>query len=93
MTTTLINIALDDLVADHPRADVEPLARSIQIDGLIEPLVVMQEGDRFKILNGNRRYWAIKLLYDKDDPVFDREHWRYSLGRTLYRRVPCEVIE
>lgn len=71
---------------------MEPMAESIAYDGLIEPLTVVADGDHFKVVNGARRYWAIRALFDCDAPVFDRERWRFSLARTLYRSLPCEIV-
>lgn len=45
-------------------ADLSELVESISANGYIdiEPLIVQQTGDRFKVLEGNRRLAAIRLL-------------------------------
>src|SRR6187399_704460 len=64
-------------------ADLEgimSLANSIQHLGLILPLAVMPEGDskHYRIIDGNRRYEALKINANGDDgisvPVMIQEH-------------------
>ena len=48
---------------------LEELAASIQKYGIIEPLVVRQEGDHYVIIAGERRWRAAKLAGLKEIPV------------------------
>ena len=58
-----------DLVDPNPyqprrtfrQASLEELARSIQVDGLIQPIVVSSKGDRYTLIVGERRCRAAKL--------------------------------
>ena len=58
-----------DLVDPNPyqprrtfrQKDLEELARSIQVDGLIQPIVVSPAGDRYTLIVGERRCRAAKL--------------------------------
>lgn len=62
-------------------SNLEPLADSIAMDGLQQPLVVMPaEKGRYTVLSGHRRRAAIRLLLQEDP-----EQW----GRM--RNVPCLV--
>ncbi len=67
---SLRNIPLSALCPpkDNPRRNIdhraiEGLAASIQADGLLQNLIVEPNGrDKFRIISGNRRYMALKLL-------------------------------
>jgi ParB family chromosome partitioning protein len=58
-----------DLVDPNPyqprrtfrQSGLEELARSIQLDGLIQPIVVSSKGDRYTLIVGERRCRAAKL--------------------------------
>ena len=58
-----------DLVDPNPyqprrtfrQESLEELARSIQVDGLIQPIVVSPKGDRYTLIVGERRCRAVKL--------------------------------
>lgn len=59
-------------------SNLKPLADSIAMDGLQQPLVVMPNGERFTLLSGHRRRAAIRILVnDTEDPRED------------LRMVPC----
>jgi ParB family chromosome partitioning protein len=51
---------------DQPRRNahvsIDDLAASINEDGLLSPLVVTKEGERYRIIAGERRYHAVKKL-------------------------------
>ena len=52
--------------ADQPRsgfskAALEELAESIKIHGILQPLLVMREGDHYRLIAGERRLRAAKL--------------------------------
>ena len=45
------------------------LARSLHVHGLLSPLVVDRHRGRFKLIAGERRYWAVRLLGWKQVPA------------------------
>lgn len=42
--------------------EISQLAESIRINGILEPLDVIREEEKYKIISGNRRYRAAKLI-------------------------------
>ena len=61
----LVEIPLEKIVRDEeqPRKDfseeaLEALASSIKANGVLQPIVVTKEGDKYKIVAGERRYRA-----------------------------------
>jgi ParB family chromosome partitioning protein len=54
-------------------ATLEELAASIKSTGLIQPLVVRQEGEEYQLIAGERRWRAAKLAGLKAVPVLVRE--------------------
>lgn len=67
-------------VFEDPSADdddvaggFQDLVNSIKDQGIIQPLVVTREGDRFRILVGARRYRAAKILGLEAVPCLERE--------------------
>ena len=42
--------------------DMDQLVESVRLHGIIEPITVTQEGERYRILTGHRRYRAAKTL-------------------------------
>lgn len=72
-----IEVALDviDESPDNPRSvlpELPALAKSIEAVGVIEPIVVVQDGDRFRIVAGHRRVAASKLAGLKSVPAILR---------------------
>ena len=66
--STLRDIALDEIVPDEdqPRrkfdeAQLAALADSIRTNGVVQPIVVVKEGKKYKIVAGERRWRASKL--------------------------------
>jgi len=62
----------------QPRKEFTPdtlreLADSIQEQGIIQPLVVREQGDGFELIAGERRWRAAQLLGLKEVPVIVRE--------------------
>src|SRR4051794_30234164 len=60
-----MELALDQIAPNpyQPRktfneASIEELARSVREHGIVQPLVVMRSGDRFKLIAGERRFRA-----------------------------------
>ena len=60
--------------------DVQDLMESIQVHGVLQPLVVVEAGEHFRLLAGHRRLKALQQLHDADkkDP-----RWRVA---------PCVVL-
>jgi ParB family chromosome partitioning protein len=62
----------------QPRVEFQPaqlqeLADSIRVHGVIQPLVVRQKGDRFELIAGERRWRASRLAGLTDVPVVVHE--------------------
>lgn len=79
---SIINVALDDIVIDanyrQTMNGIEDLADSIEANGLLQNLVVIQipPSGKYKLLAGHRRFAALKLLHEQ-------QKWQ--------RPVPCLV--
>lgn len=63
---------------DQPRTsfkkeELEELAESIEKNGLLQPILVRKDGQKYQIIAGERRYQACKLLGLKKVPVRIRE--------------------
>ncbi len=80
--------------ADQPRTDrqvsVGDLASSIKNDGLLSPIIVTKEGDKYRIIAGERRYHAIKSLGWKEVECRiisreDRDYYRIAIIENLQR--------
>ena len=56
-----------------PEESLNELASSIQKNGLIEPIVVVQNGSRYTIVAGERRWRACQIAGIKEIPVIVRE--------------------
>ncbi|MBA7494738.1 Nucleoid occlusion protein [subsurface metagenome] len=66
---SLVSIAIGDLVEPKERirleidqVDIFELSESIREVGLLQPIVVCKDGDKFEIVYGHRRYLAIRKL-------------------------------
>lgn len=66
--STLRELPLDEIIPDEnqPRrkfdaAQLDALAASIKEHGVVQPIVVSKEGDKYKIVAGERRWRASKL--------------------------------
>jgi len=75
----LREIKVDDIVPDEnqPRRDFKPdqlqaLADSIKEHGVLQPIVVTKEGDKYKIVAGERRWRASKLAGVEKIPAIVR---------------------
>ncbi|HAM72321.1 MAG TPA: chromosome partitioning protein ParB [Verrucomicrobiales bacterium] len=79
----------------QPRKDFSPealqeLADSIQSQGIVQPLIVRRQGERFEIIAGERRWRAAQLAGLKEAPVIlrdadDREVLELALIENLQR--------
>lgn len=59
---------------DQPRqtfdeSTIEELAKDIKANGLINPLTVVEEGEGYRVIAGERRYRALKQAGQQDAPV------------------------
>ncbi len=75
----LTELKLDDIVRDEeqPRKDfggeaLQALAASIKEHGVLQPIVVTKEEDKYKIVAGERRFRAAKLAGLKEIPAIIR---------------------
>ena len=69
----LINTSLIDLHPDNPRkqiGDVTDLAASIKTNGLLSPLSVVPNGERYRVIAGHRRLAACKQAGTGAVPCF-----------------------
>jgi ParB family chromosome partitioning protein len=55
------------------QAKLDELAQSIQANGIIQPLIVRRQGDKFQIIAGERRWRAAKIAGLTDVPVVVQE--------------------
>ena len=56
-----------DVINNREIGDIETLAASIQENGLLQPLLLRRlEDDKFRIVDGRRRYYALFLLNVKE---------------------------
>ena len=70
---------------DQPRkefneSELQELAESIRIHGVIQPLIVTKKGDRYQIVAGERRWRASKLAGLKEIPVIVREYSEQTIS-------------
>src|SRR6478609_3455125 len=76
----LANIFLKDIeVRDQVRTkfnddSLRELADNIQVNGLIQPLVLHREGNKFVLICGERRFRAMTLIDMKEAPCFILEN-------------------
>lgn len=60
--------------------DVQDLMEAIQVHGVLQPLVVVEAGEHFRLLAGHRRLKALQQLHDADKK---NPRWRVA---------PCVVL-
>ena len=78
-TSNLTEVSISEIVRDEdqPRKEFAPealeaLANSIKEHGVLQPLVVVKEGDKYKIVAGERRFRASKMAGLEKVPVIIR---------------------
>lgn len=81
---TLLNINQVEPNPKQPRKrfnedKLQELADSIKVHGIIQPLVVQKEGDRYIIIAGERRWRAARLAGVKEVPVVIRDFTEQEL--------------
>jgi len=68
-TIAMINVPLKSLIfggeidSRTEQTDITSLTKSIEALGLILPLSVMQVGDKYRVIDGNRRLAALKIVH------------------------------
>ena len=89
----LREIPIDEIVRDEeqPRKEfvkeaIEALAASIKEHGVLQPIVVTKEGDKYKIVAGERRWRASKIAGLKTMPAIVR-------SMDLQKRLEISIIE
>jgi ParB family transcriptional regulator, chromosome partitioning protein len=76
----LANIALDSIVVrEQVRTkfndeSLRELGENIKVNGLIQPLVIHREGNKFVLICGERRFRAMTLIEMKEAPCFILEN-------------------
>ena len=90
-----LRISMIDPKADQPRKNFEPealaqLADSIAANGVLQPILVRQTGDRYEIIAGERRFRGAKLAGLNEIPAIvveadDLTAARYALIENLQR--------
>lgn len=77
LKSLLFGGAIDSRSKGARGTDIEQLANSIARLGLILPLSVLQEGDKYRVIDGNRRLEALKQIHkgkkDVEVPVLVQE--------------------
>lgn len=63
-----------------------------------EPLLVVAEGERFRVVEGNRRLTALKLLKNPDLAPVQKQRVSQIMEAVTYKeehveRVPCQIFE
>lgn len=74
----MLPIRLIDPNADQPRRSfneeaLEELAASIRAVGVIQPIIVTQIGERYRIIAGERRYRACRMAQQEEIPAIVRD--------------------
>ena len=75
----IVEIPIEDIYpnANQPRTHfdekaLQELAESIKVLGIIQPITVRKDGDKFEIISGERRYRASKMAGLKEIPAYVR---------------------
>lgn len=73
-----LDISLLDTFKNHPfkvinNEDLSKLKDSININGVLEPIIVRKKDDRYEIISGHRRKYASELLGLKTIPCIIRD--------------------
>lgn len=94
---TILNVRVSDVMPSplQPRkvfdtTELETLAASIRANGIIQPLVVRRNGDKYELIAGERRYRASQLAQIDMVPVVirdvsDQEVLKLALIENLHR--------
>ena len=83
--------ARKDLTAGNEDANLDDLANSIKEKGLLSPITVIQKGESYELIVGQRRYLACKKLGFQKIPAIirdesdDTDHLALSLIENIHR--------
>lgn len=70
----------------YPLTDITSLADSIQRIGLLQPVIVRNDGEYYGLIAGERRFTAVKYLYDKYSGEGD------DIKASLFRTIRAFVL-
>ncbi|MDR2728038.1 MAG: ParB/RepB/Spo0J family partition protein [Chitinispirillales bacterium] len=82
---------------DFDDEEIEGLARSIENQGLLQPVVLRQKGDKYEIISGERRFRAFRHLKKDSVPciikkdVTDKEMLELALVENIQREQLNEI--
>lgn len=92
-----LDISLLDTFKNHPfkvinNEDLSKLKDSININGVLEPIIVRKKDDRYEIISGHRRKYASELLGLKTIPCIirnmtDDEATIYMVDSNMHRET------
>ena len=97
-----IEISLIDSFPNHPfkvveNDDLRKLEESINSNGVLEPIIVREKGERYEIVSGHRRKRASELIGNKSIPCIvrnmtDDEATIYMVDSNMHREflLPSE---
>ena len=73
-----LELSLLDTFKNHPfkiinNEDLSKLKESINVNGVLEPIIVRKKDDRYEIISGHRRKYASELLGLKTIPCIIRD--------------------
>ena len=71
----LLTYEIDDQPFPINESKVQQIAESIENVGVIEAIIVVRNGDRYKILSGRHRYRACQMLGKKDIPCIIKDYY------------------
>ena len=93
---TMVKLRLVEPNRDQPRKNfdeeqLQELAESIRVHGIIQPLIVSKKGERYRIIAGERRWRAAKIAGLREIPVIvknytDEEIAEISLIENIQRQ-------
>ena len=91
-------VALEDITSNpwQPRTHfdrdkLDELAQSIKQHGILQPLIVSKEGDKYQLIAGERRFKAAQILEISEAPVIvkdvsDRDKLELAIVENIQRR-------
>lgn len=95
-----INVDLIDFDAEQPRKNFDnigKLSSNITKHGLMSPLEIVKKGDRYKLIDGERRLRAIKLLkWENVDCIVLKKEIKSTLMRQLssdFHKNKLDLVE
>lgn len=72
---------------------MDELKKSIQEDGLLEPLVLRKlDNGQFQVVCGECRLRCIKALLEEKAKCYDLTQGKYVSAKNLYNKIECNVL-